>query len=304
MIRGLVVFLLFIPALAQTEAGKINTLGWADSPYLTPDGQRLYFMYTPFNFMPLLLRGENAERRGPQRPGHHTNPDGNPYGDSDIYVAERQPDGSWGVPVNLSINDDGADACPVLTSDGKTIYWQKATTSADIYVAHQQDDDGWGTPQRLPDSVNTPDYHEVNPHISADEQTLYFTSDRPGGFGGMDIYVSTNLGDERWSEAQNLGPVINTPEDDDQVWISEDGQTMYYNRGGQIFTSTLHDGSWQPPAAIRFVGGAPMFAAEASLTSNGQLMILAVPDVENERLWIMQSVLQTDGRWSQPEPID
>jgi Tol biopolymer transport system component len=193
--HALLTILMLASALAQVqnEADKINTLGWTDSPYVTPDGQHLYFMYTPFNFMPLLLGGENAERRGPERPGHHTNPDGNPYGDSDIYAAERQPDGSWGAPVNLSINDEGADACPVLTSDGETIYWQKAEISADIFVAHLQEDGSWEAPLRLPDSVNTADYHELNPHISPDEQMLYFTSDRPGGYGGLDIYVSTSL---------------------------------------------------------------------------------------------------------------
>jgi hypothetical protein len=271
---------------------------------MTPDGQQLYFTYSPFNFMPWLLRGEMMEQRGPNRPGHHANPDNNPWGDPDLYVAERQPDGTWGVPVNLPINDDGADACPVLTSDGKTIYWQKDIGSADIFVAHLQEDEIWGSPTRLLEPVNTTDYHEVNPHISADEKTLYFTSDRPGGFGGMDIYVSINLGGERWSEAHNLGPAINTPEDDDQVWISENQQTMYLNRGSQIYMSKLQDGTWQQPVEVAFAGGALPFAAEASLTSDGQLMVLAVPDVENERLWIMQSKLQPDGRWSQPEPID
>lgn len=296
-------------AETPTEPGdevKINTLGWTDSPYVTPDGKHLYFMYTPFNFMPWLLRDEPPTHLGPNRPGHHANPDGNPWGDSDLYVSERQPDGSWGTPINLPFNDDGADACAIISADGTAIYWQKDLGSADLYVVRLNDDGEWGSPLALPAPVNTPDSHELNPHISADEKTLYFSSDRPGGYGGLDLYATTRLDNDQWTEPQNLGATINTPDDEDQLWTTEDGETMYFNGGGGIYRSDwdAEAGAWSEPVAVEFVDGAPPFAAEVSITSDGQLMVLAVPDVESERLWIMSAELQPDGRWSQPVPLD
>lgn len=292
------------PDESPDEAVRINTHGWTDSPYLTPDGKRLYFMYTPFNFMPWLLRDEAPARRGPDRPGHHSNPDGNPWGDSDLYVSERQPDGTWSAPVNLPFNDDGADACVIVTADGKAIYWQKEGASTDIYVVRLGDDNQWDTPTPLPAPVNTPDYHELNPHVSADENTLYFSSDRPGGYGGLDLYVTKRLDDDQWSEPQNLGATINTADDEDQVWTTEDQQTMYFNGGEGIYRSDWDGEAWSAPVVVEFVGGAPAFAAEVSITSDGQTMVLAVADIEAERLWIMESALQPDGRWSQPVPLD
>lgn len=297
-------------AQSPDDVHKINTYGWTDSPYLTPDGKYLYFTYTPFNFMPWLLRDEFPTRLGPDRPGHHPNPDDNPWGDTDLYVSERQSDGSWSTPVNLPFNDDGADACVIVTADGQAIYWQKDLGSADIYVVRHDSDGEWGTPQALPAPVNTPDSHELNPHISADEETMYFSSDRPGGYGGLDLYVTTRLDydgdDSRWTEPQNLGAAINTPDDEDQPWLSEDGETMYFNGSGGIYRSDWDTEAeeWSHPALVEFVDGAPPFAAEVSITSDGQLMVLAVPDIESERLWIMSAELQPDGRWSQPIPLD
>ncbi|GAB4514595.1 MAG: hypothetical protein OHK0046_16920 [Anaerolineae bacterium] len=290
-------------AEAITPSTLINTAGWTDSPFMTPDGQQLYFMYTPYNFFPWILGTGDPERRGPERPGHHTNPDSNPWGDSDIYVSERQPDGTWSAPVNLPFNDDGADACGMLRSDGGAFYWQKGQGSADLFVAYKAEDGTWADAIDLGAPINLPDSHEVNPHISADDNTLWFSSDRAGGYGAMDIYVSTRQPDGAWGEPVNLGPEINGEGGDDQIWVSEDGQTAYFNRDMAIFSMQREGEGWSTPEPIVFENGVFM-AAEVSFTADGQTMIVAVPDVTTERLLIMESHLLPDGQWSAPQPVD
>ena len=86
----------------------------------------------------------------------------------------------------------------------------------------------FGTPENLGPTINTSG-NEITPYIAPDELSLYFTSDRPGGYGGMDIYMSTRTTKEDpWSEAVNLGPPINTPEWDWFPCLSPDGCTLYF----------------------------------------------------------------------------
>lgn len=295
-----VIILSWNAARATSDDTRINTDGWSDSPYMTADGQRLYFAYTPYNFMPLLLRGALPDHRGPERAGHNTNP--NPWFDTDIYVAQRQPDGRWGSPVNLPFNDSGADAAPLILND-TVAYWQKDFGTADIVTARQTANGVWSETVVLASPINTPDYDELNPHVMPDDQTLWFTSDRPGGIGGLDLYVSHSLRGGTWSVPENLGRRINTLADEDQLWVDDTGQTLYFNRGLTIYQARRHGDEWSAPVPVRFAGG-DVQAAEVSLTSDGQRMMLAVPDIEAERLWIMESSLQPDGLWSAPQPID
>lgn len=290
--------------IAEAETiDRINTAGWSDSPFMTLDGQQLYFMYTPYNFYPWLMSGAAPVRLGPQRPGHHDDPHGNPWGDSDIYVSQRQPDGSWTAPINLSLNDENADACGMLLADGSAFYWQKGTLSADLYVSQRQPDGTWGPAQALPAPINLDESHEVNPHISADDQTLWFSSDRARGYGGMDLYVATRDASGAWSSPVNLGSAINSAEDEDQIWVSEEGQQAYFNRGLIIYQMQRSGAGWTDPQQVEFEGG-PLRAAEVSLTRDGQIMMLAVPDIPAQRLLIAESRRLPDGRWSRPKPID
>jgi len=86
----------------------------------------------------------------------------------------------------------------------------------------------FGTPENLGPTINTSG-NDITPYISPDELSLYFTSDRPGGYGGMDIYMSTRATKEDpWSEAVNPGPPINTPAWDWYPCLSPDGCTLYF----------------------------------------------------------------------------
>lgn len=282
-----------------TSAEAVNTIGYEDSPFLSPDGQRLYFMYAPWSTWPVLFGGE-PRRQGPDRPGHHTNPDNNAFEDSDLYVSVRNADGTWGTPSNLAINDDRADCC-AMTWDGRVFYYQRtqwaSSALTDIYTAAQGPDGRWTRTPAGP-GVNSAGYAESNPHLSADGTQLFFTSNRPGGYGGNDLYVSSKGADGAWEPAVSLGARINTADDEDQAWIGRDGATLYFNRypGAHVLRSVRSGGTWSVPEAVLFDGQAQL-AGEVSITDDGTLMSVASvrPDLEDIVLSLARRM--PDGRW-------
>ncbi|EMR04452.1 OmpA family protein [Cesiribacter andamanensis] len=99
----------------------------------------------------------------------------------------------------------------------------------DLYVSFRQQDGRWSEPMNLGQDINTP-MQEMSAFLAADGRTLYFSSNRPGGQGSMDIWVSTRLDNswKRWSNPQNLGAGINTPGAENYYFAPETGQWSYY----------------------------------------------------------------------------
>lgn len=100
----------------------------------------------------------------------------------------------------------------------------------DIFIA-QYDGKEVSKLTKMGKEVNSK-YTEIAASISADGESIYFASDRPGGFGGIDIYVTKKLPNNEWSAPQNLGPTVNTSEDEDFPNISSDGKTLYFSSKG------------------------------------------------------------------------
>jgi len=290
----------------STSAAAINTTGYEDSPFLTADGTALYFMYTPWSIWPTFFGGQPV-LLGPERPNHHINPDRNPWEDSDVYVAYQQPDGTWSAPQNLGFNDAQADCC-AMTWNGALFAYQRTQAPnsplTDIYFVERQSDGRWVRTSAGP-GVNTATASESNPHLTADGAHLFFTSDRRGGFGRNDLYVSDRLGNGAWGPARNLGPTFNTAENEDQIWVSRDGRTIYFNRepGPEILVSTYGNGAWSIPVAVEF-GGMRIAAAEASLTDDGTRIVFAQVRPDLQDIVIVTARRQDDGTWSAPVPIE
>jgi hypothetical protein len=102
--------------------------------------------------------------------------------------------------------------------------------SGDLFIS-KRNGDKFEKPQRLPDVINSK-FNEIAASLSADGSQIYFASDRPGGFGGIDIYVSKILPNGSWGEAKNLGPFINTKFDEDFPSVSTDGITLLFSSKG------------------------------------------------------------------------
>jgi outer membrane protein OmpA-like peptidoglycan-associated protein/tetratricopeptide (TPR) repeat protein/ribosomal protein L24E len=164
-------------------------------------------------------------------------------------------------PINLGsgVNSPEDDLMPALTADEKYLYFTRLERigrfhDENIFVSENRNGQ-WLEAQPLGETINTLQYNEGAHCISPSGKYLFFTScDRPGSYGGCDIYFSKKTGGE-WEPGKNLGPVINTGAKETQPYISGDGRTLYFVSskaggfgGGDIYSSELgDDGQWGTP---------------------------------------------------------
>src|SRR5690606_11239317 len=122
--------------------------------------------------------------------------------------------GQWTAPKDLGpqVNSEEHDASVGLSPDGKKLFIYRAEfsrkQSGDIYLSTLEDN-GWSKPRKMESPINT-EYWEPSASLTNDEKTIFVSSNRPGGFGGTDIYVIHRNEDSTWGEAINLGPKVNT----------------------------------------------------------------------------------------------
>ena len=178
--------------------------------------------------------------------------------------------------INTPQYNEGAQS---ISQDGKFLFFTGCNRPdglgrCDIYIAQKKGDD-WGKPFDLSPPVNSPGW-ESQPSISADGRTLYFVSNRKGGYGGYDIWKST-LTQKGWGEPENLGPNINTSFDEQSPFIHPDDSTLYFCSNGwpglggkDLFVSRLgKDGKWQKPENLGFPINSSGDENGLSLTANG-----------------------------------
>ncbi|HAN78744.1 MAG TPA: hypothetical protein DCQ31_13770 [Bacteroidales bacterium] len=163
--------------------------------------------------------GENAKRTD----------DGQYF--EEIYYSVKT-DSIWSAPTPMSesITGQGHKATISLSVDGQEMYIYKPDDNGSIYVSYLEGTI-WSIPQKLNETINTKS-RETSASLSADGKHLYFTSDRKGGYGGLDIYVATRLTDGTWSEAVNLGEKVNTDLDEESPYIHPDGVSLFYSSKG------------------------------------------------------------------------
>jgi hypothetical protein len=155
----------------------------------------------------------------------------------DIVVSYKDDSGNWSPPVPLGINTMGHEASINLSADGNIliVYKNELTEkgpdgNGNIYYA-EFDGKDWTNLKEFGSDVNSI-YMETHACLSADGNLLFFSSERPGGYGGKDIYRCVKLPNGKWSKALNMGPRINTEYDEDGGFIHPDGLTFYYASNG------------------------------------------------------------------------
>ncbi|MCO5934898.1 OmpA family protein [Mucilaginibacter sp. RB4R14] len=178
--------------------------------------------------------------------------------------------------INTPMFNEGAQS---ISQDGKYLFFTGCNRPdglgrCDIYIAQKNGDD-WAKPFSLGNPVNTSGW-EAQPSISADGRTLYFVSNRKGGYGGYDIWKST-LSDKGWSVPENMGPEINTAYDEQSPFIHPDDSTFYFCSNGwpgmggkDLFISRLgKDGKWQKPENLGYPINSSGDENGLTLTANG-----------------------------------
>ncbi|MBA4323144.1 MAG: peptidoglycan-associated lipoprotein, partial [Odoribacter sp.] len=225
----------------------IDNIGCAvNSPY--PDYSPIVNADESMMIFTSRRTGGNSEKKDPTDKGFY----------EDIYITYNQG-GIWSVPTNPGkpLNSEMHDATVGLSPDGQKLFIYKGDNGGDILQC-DLDGDKWSKPDRLNKNINT-SYHESSASFSYDLKIIYFVSDRPGGYGGSDIYMSKLDAKGRWGEPVNLGSTINTAYNEEGVFMMPDGKTMYFSSRGHktmgdydIFKTTFENGKWSEPENIGY----------------------------------------------------
>ena len=216
---------------------NINTEADEYAPAITGNGKILYFTSTRPN-------------RFSEKPG-----------DEDIWYSVKESN-DWGPAKNLGfpINDKGNQATTAIQPDGQYVYFAlpervDGVGNFDLYYSRLEGI-RWSDPKNLGPVVNSA-YWDHNPTISSDGRTLIFASNRPGGFGNSDLWITKKDNSGNWSQPVNLGPNINTSKREMAPFLSMDNKTLYFSSnaepsvgGFDIFVSQLKDDEWSPKKNI------------------------------------------------------
>jgi hypothetical protein len=232
--------------------GSINTAGGEDSPFIMPDGNTMYFFFTPNVTVPVekqLLDGVTG-----------------------IYVA-RKSNGTWGSVERVVLQDPGKLALDGAAFVQNNTMWfasaREGYTGVNMFIAEIMNGK-WANWRYAGDKLNK-EYLMGEMHITADGSELYFHSARAGGSGGYDIWVTKKVNGE-WQMPESVA-AVNTPWTEGWPFITQRGDELWftreYNGTPAIFMSIKTNGTWSPPQLI-----ASRFAGEPTLDEAGNLFFV------------------------------
>ncbi len=208
-------------------SGEVNTAGAEDSPFIMPDGKTLYFFFTPDVKVPVEKQVSD--------------------GVTGIYVSQLV-DGRWEKADRVMLQDPGklaGDGCEFVQDN---IIWfcsaREGYTGMHWFTAKFVD----GQWKNWTIADFDPDFQVGEFHISPDSSELYFASERPGGVGGLDIWVSDNLSGN-WQTPRNLS-VVNTEDYEGWPALNPQGDELWFSRNFGIWRSLKINGEWQVPDLI------------------------------------------------------
>ncbi|MCY7291802.1 MAG: hypothetical protein LH615_06420, partial [Ferruginibacter sp.] len=164
------------------------------------------------------------------------------YAGNGVSMCYLKKDGYWSKPEMLRINnygkyDRGRQNGAVMGNDGQTLLFymtdEDGGINNDLYVSFLLDGDIWSEPKSLGKKINLKKFNETTPYLAPDGVTLYFSSNRPGGLGYNDIWMTRRLDEswQKWSEPVNLGSPINTEDMDSFFTLDAGGEYAYMSTG-------------------------------------------------------------------------
>ena len=252
----------------EAFSDSINTPQKEYSPVLTADGKTIYFVRVVFDkaagnsediycatynqhgwnrAMPVIELNTPATNEAMQS----VSADGTQlifFRNGLLYSTSKTSDG-WSRPTTLpnNINIATWQSDAMITSDGRAMLFSaqkqvenEVNSSVNLFVSLMDDEGNWGEPIDLGPTINTPGM-ERKPFLHPDMRTMYFSSDKHGNLGDLDVFKTTRLNDSwtDWSEPVNLGAQINSPRSEWGYKISTDGSTAYYSNGEDLYMLEL-----------------------------------------------------------------
>ncbi len=185
-------------------------------------------------------------------------------GDEDFYESNKI-NGIWqkATPLKGKLNTNLNEGAQNISQDGQWLIftgcnYPEGKGSCDLYISYLQKNGEWSEAENLGNVINT-DAWESAPSLSPDKRDLYFSSNRQGGFGGSDLWVSHYINGQ-WQKPENMGAAINTAGDEGCAYIHADNQTLYFNSNGRegygmsdLFVVRKNEkGIWQIPENLGY----------------------------------------------------
>jgi len=191
------------------------------------------------DYVPVITSDESVMYFTSRREGSSNNVK-DAYGNyhEDVYISYNTY-GNWSKAANIGmpVNSETHDACVALSPDGeRMIVYRTAPdlVTGDLYVTkvvNSFNGKAWGPLQKYGKEINS-QFIETSACFSSDTSEIYFSSNRPGGYGGKDIYRVKKLPNGKWAMPFNLGTEVNTPYDEDDPYLHPDGKTLYFSSKG------------------------------------------------------------------------
>ncbi len=269
-----------IPVLIENIGKQVNTKYDEYVPVVSADQQTMYFTS--------------------RRPTNHDtkiSTDGKYF--EDIYITEKDSLGRWKEAKDMAapVNSEEHDACIGMTADAQSlfIYRMKADQNRGHIYSSKLSGKTWSKPTILGSHINTKKGWEASVSISEDNHKLYFSSDRDGGFGGLDIWYCDLMPNNEWSEPKNIGSSINTKYDEDCPFIHFDDKTLFFSSTGHktmggydVFSTVYHKDSatWSKPRNLGYpINSADddMYFVYSADGSKGYMSTALRPDSYGER---------------------
>lgn len=255
----------FVAAETQNKQRISKANGWIQNARFALDNQGAKSQYRPkpltdtVNCFPLqyfpTLTADQQELIFTRRRGYRDDDD------EDMVISYKNAEGKWTTPQSISpnINTLQNEGTCTISADGRKLIFTSCQNGysgdCDLFESKKTGNQ-WSKPVNLGPAVNSGEW-ESQPTLSADGRTLYFVSDRKGGFGRNDIWYTTLGGNGKWTKARNLGDRVNTQYDERSPFIHVNGQTLYFATNGlvgfggyDIFYTEKTDNNWSAPVNI------------------------------------------------------
>ena len=186
------------------------------------------------------------------------------HDDENIVMSTKDENGSWQKPVGISpnINSQFNEGTCTISADGRTLIFTNCEGrpgfgSCDLFISYKTGDE-WSVPENLGKNVNSMSW-DSQPSLSADGRKLFFISDRAGGQGKRDIWMSVKDRNNQWGKAVNLGRPVNSPEDEVSPFIHVNGTTLFFSSTGfpgfggfDLYKSEWSDSAWSEPENLGY----------------------------------------------------